>query len=123
EPEVLGVLEFSSREIREPDEILLAMLASVSSQISQFIERREAEKTLHQRERELGLARQIQQGLLPRTAPTLAGFDIAGASQPTQETGGDYFDFFPTADGRLAVPGADPRGPRAAAAPPLTRAP
>ena len=76
----LGVLEFFSREVREPDEALLAMMASIGSQISQFIERRQMEKTLHQREREVGLARQIQLGLLPRTAPALTGFDLGGAS-------------------------------------------
>jgi len=51
--EVLGVMEFFSREIREPDEKLLAMITSVGSQIGQFIERRRAEETLRRREREL----------------------------------------------------------------------
>src|SRR5919206_268381 len=41
---VLGVLEFFSREIREPDRELQGMLLSIGSQIGQFIERREAEE-------------------------------------------------------------------------------
>ena len=41
--DVLGVLEFFSRHIREPDAGLRGMLVSVGSQIGQFIERREAE--------------------------------------------------------------------------------
>ena len=44
--EVLGVLEFFSREIRPPDEDLLQMLASIGGQIGQFIERRRAQGEL-----------------------------------------------------------------------------
>jgi len=44
--EVLGVLEFFSREIRRPDAELLALLATVGSQIGQFAERKRAEEEL-----------------------------------------------------------------------------
>jgi signal transduction histidine kinase/CheY-like chemotaxis protein len=44
--ETLGVLEFFSREIREPDSDLLQLMASIGSQIGQFIERKEAEEAL-----------------------------------------------------------------------------
>ncbi len=43
---VLGVLEFFSREIREPDEDLLELLATIGSQIGQFVERKRAENEL-----------------------------------------------------------------------------
>jgi two-component system sensor histidine kinase/response regulator len=43
---VLGVMEFFSREIRQPDAELLAMLDTIGSQIGQFIERRRAEEEL-----------------------------------------------------------------------------
>lgn len=42
--EVLGVIEFFAREIREPDETLLDMMLAVGSRIGQFIERTEAEE-------------------------------------------------------------------------------
>ncbi len=45
--EVLGVLEFFSRQIRRPDEELLALLATAGSQIGQFVERRRAEDELN----------------------------------------------------------------------------
>jgi PAS domain S-box-containing protein len=51
--EVFGVMEFFSREIREPDEALLEMMASMSSQIGQFIGRRRSEAALQRREQEL----------------------------------------------------------------------
>ncbi|MFI5177647.1 MAG: response regulator [Vicinamibacterales bacterium] len=44
---VLGVMEFFSREIREPDEELLTMLDAIGSQVGQFIERRRAEEELN----------------------------------------------------------------------------
>ncbi|HKV99247.1 MAG TPA: response regulator, partial [Vicinamibacterales bacterium] len=46
ERDVLGVMEFFSREIREPDEELLTMLDTIGRQIGQFIERRRAEEDL-----------------------------------------------------------------------------
>jgi PAS domain S-box-containing protein len=42
--EVLGVLEFFSREVRPPDAALLAMMSSIGSQIGQVIERQRAEE-------------------------------------------------------------------------------
>jgi PAS domain S-box-containing protein len=49
--EVLGVIEFFSREIRQPDQELLNMLATIGSQIGQFIERKRAEAALQESER------------------------------------------------------------------------
>ena len=42
--EVLSVIEFFSREIREPDANLLAMLSTVGNQIGMFIDRRRAQE-------------------------------------------------------------------------------
>ena len=44
--EVLGVLEFFSHQIRQPDTKLLKLLSAIGSQIGQFIERTEAEAAL-----------------------------------------------------------------------------
>jgi PAS domain S-box-containing protein len=49
--EILGVMEFFSREIREPEEGLLELLAGFGSQIGQFAERKRAEETLRENER------------------------------------------------------------------------
>lgn len=43
--------------------------------------------------RELETAREIQERLLPREELTAGGFQITGASIPSREIGGDYFDF------------------------------
>jgi sigma-B regulation protein RsbU (phosphoserine phosphatase) len=46
----------------------------------------------------LQVAKEIQQNLLPQEIPNLSGFDIAARSVYCDETGGDYFDFFPCED-------------------------
>lgn len=61
-------------------------------------------------EHDLGIARSIQQGLLPKTPPSIDGFDIAGWNQPADETGGDYYDWQQLADGSVAVTVADVTG-------------
>lgn len=60
--------------------------------------------------RALGVAKDVQQSLLPDKNPRLAGFDIAGTSIYCDETGGDYYDFIPLNQGRLAVVVGDVSG-------------
>jgi PAS domain S-box-containing protein len=55
------------------------------------------------------VAREVQQRYYNTTA-TLAGFDIAGAAYPADQTGGDYFDFLPRPDGSLYLVVADVTG-------------
>lgn len=53
EGEVLGVMEFFSHRIQQPDDDLLEMLSSVGSQIGQFVERKLAERGVKEREQRL----------------------------------------------------------------------
>jgi sigma-B regulation protein RsbU (phosphoserine phosphatase) len=43
----------------------------------------------------LDIAKEVQQHLLPGSAPKIPGLDIAGKSIYCEETGGDYFDYLP----------------------------
>lgn len=54
--EFLGVLEFFSHDVREPDKELLKLMVGIGSQIGQFIERRWAEKALYESYTQLRLA-------------------------------------------------------------------
>ncbi|MBA3767107.1 MAG: PAS domain S-box protein, partial [Acidobacteria bacterium] len=45
---VLGVIEFFSSEIRQPDEDMIRMMTTVGNQIGQFIERKRAEQALNE---------------------------------------------------------------------------
>lgn len=94
--EFLGVLEFYSSEVREPDEQVREMMCSVGRQISQFIERRGAERQFLEQEHDRRTAKRIQQGLLPKSMPHLSGFEISGRSVAPHAVGGDCFDFIPT---------------------------
>jgi PAS domain S-box-containing protein len=55
--EVLGVLEFFSKQIQQPDRRLLDMMSAIGSQMGQFIERKEAEDALRVYARDLEAAR------------------------------------------------------------------
>jgi signal transduction histidine kinase len=57
--DVVGVMEFFSHEIRQPDQDLLDMMATIGSQIGQFIERKRAEEALRASEASLAEAQQI----------------------------------------------------------------
>lgn len=65
---------------------------------------------------ELRDAAVVQRGLLPRNGPILAGLEYAGVCQPARLIGGDYFDYFEVAPGRLALLVADVSGKGAPAA-------
>lgn len=61
-------------------------------------------------EREMELATEIQQRLLPRSLPELAGFSFAAWSRSARHVGGDYHDLIPLPDGRVALVVADVSG-------------
>ncbi len=61
----------------------------------------EAEKL--KMERDLSLARKIQQGLLPKCIPNISGLDICGEMIPAMQVGGDYYDLIQVSDNKLFV--------------------
>lgn len=46
-------------------------------------------------QKELEIAKGIQQTFLPESAPVIEGFDLAGLNTPALEVGGDFYDFIP----------------------------
>jgi phosphoserine phosphatase RsbU/P len=53
--------------------------------------------------RELEIAREVQQRLFPQFGPPIAGLDYAGKCRPASSVGGDYYDFVSMCDGRLGI--------------------
>jgi len=49
-------------------------------------------------EREIEIAREVQQRLFPQTFPTIPGIDIAAHCRPAHAVGGDYYDLISIAD-------------------------
>ena len=60
--------------------------------------------------RELEIAREVQQHLLPQHFPVISGLDYAGICRPAQEVGGDYYDVLELPGGRLGVAIGDVSG-------------
>jgi sigma-B regulation protein RsbU (phosphoserine phosphatase) len=100
------------------------LLEILQKQISLGRERREARRQaaeearageeallhLHEQEREFAEARAIQEKLLPREIPQIAGFEIAAVSQSARVVGGDYFDVLPFDETTLGICIADVAG-------------
>lgn len=60
--------------------------------------------------RDLEMARTIQKSFLPQTIPQWDGWDVAAFWNPIREVAGDFYDFMPLPDGRMAVVIADVSG-------------
>lgn len=60
--------------------------------------------------RELEIAQDIQQLLLPRTLPQMPGFGLAGGWQSAREVGGDFYDAIAVGDDSLLLMIADVMG-------------
>jgi serine phosphatase RsbU (regulator of sigma subunit) len=54
-------------------------------------------------ERDMELARQVQQQLLPDAIPVVPGLEFAVEYDPAWAIGGDFYDFIPIAGGRLLL--------------------
>jgi sigma-B regulation protein RsbU (phosphoserine phosphatase) len=59
---------------------------------------------------EFDIARRVQAQLLPNGPPDAAGLDVAGVCVPANEVGGDYYDYFRSDGGPLAVAVGDVSG-------------
>jgi phosphoserine phosphatase RsbU/P len=58
-------------------------------------------------DRELQMAREIQESLLPRKLPALHGYQVAARWRSAREVAGDFYDVFRLADGRMGLVIAD----------------
>ncbi len=72
--------------------------------------REEAIHHLQEQEREIAEAKAIQEKLLPRETPQLAGYEIASSWQSAGAVGGDYFDVLPLGEDTLGLCIADVAG-------------
>jgi serine phosphatase RsbU (regulator of sigma subunit) len=61
-------------------------------------------------QKELETARQIQQSILPESAPRMAGLDIAARYVPMAAVAGDFYDFIVLDDKRIGILVADVSG-------------
>jgi sigma-B regulation protein RsbU (phosphoserine phosphatase) len=85
------------------DQRLLSICAAQCAQVIENARLYREERTLMKLKEEMGLAREIQKNLLPKTQPQVPGYDIYGITVPAKEVGGDYYDFFPLPGNKLAI--------------------
>jgi PAS domain S-box-containing protein len=73
-------------------------------------ERKRSEQISREREGQLIAAQKIQEHILPRSAPDVPGFDIAGALVAAEFAAGDYFDYLSLPDGSMGIVVGDVSG-------------
>ncbi|HEY5642002.1 MAG TPA: SpoIIE family protein phosphatase [Woeseiaceae bacterium] len=61
-------------------------------------------------DREITVARDVQMGTLPKSMPVIQGYEFGGAFAPTDQTGGDLYDFVPLDEKRLLLLMGDATG-------------
>ncbi|MGN6368076.1 MAG: SpoIIE family protein phosphatase [Phycisphaerae bacterium] len=88
--------------------------AAVARQIREHVvaalQEAETRRKLDRMEQDVRTARMIQMGLLPKGPPAVEGYDIAGWSEPADQTGGDYYDWMELPGGKVLFTIADATG-------------
>jgi sigma-B regulation protein RsbU (phosphoserine phosphatase) len=79
---------------------VMANIAAIRIEHARLVLIEQAEKVM---EVELAQASEIQRSLLPLETPSVPGYELAGFNLACRTVGGDYYDFIPYTDGRLAV--------------------
>ena len=107
---MMGALELRATRPSAFDARAVEILQLFGSVVAGGIERARLKDELRDKHRidsEFMVARQVMEELIPRSVPTLQGFDIAGVNEASFEVGGDYYEFIPLPDDRWAIIIAD----------------
>jgi phosphoserine phosphatase RsbU/P len=111
---VIGLIYVDNGTIFRPfsqeDLDLLTVMANVAAIRIEHARLAEVEQSEKLMELELAQASEIQSMLLPTEAPVYPGYDLAGHNLPCRTVGGDYFDFVPYSDGKVALAVGDVSG-------------
>jgi phosphoserine phosphatase RsbU/P len=115
---VLGILSLGPKRSEEPySKADMRLLGSVATQTGLALENtrlaEEVAAEVAQRERinrEIEIAREVQERLFPQNPPEIDGLDYAGYCRPASGVGGDYYDFLSLPDGSLGIAIGDVSG-------------
>ena len=109
----IGAFSLESDQPDAYDHDDLELLEAFASLAAISLERaRQHEEILEKRrlEEELSIAKRIQKTFLPQKKPQVPGFDISGINIPSEEVGGDYYDFIPINQSQMGIVIADVSG-------------
>ena len=110
---VMGALELRATRAEAFDAGAVEILQLFGTVVAGAIESARLKDEVRDKRRidsELMVARQVMEELIPRTIPTLEGFDIAGVNEASFEVGGDYYEFIRLPDDRWGIIIADVAG-------------
>jgi len=103
----MGLFLFADLDVPPTPALLLPPLAWI---VIEGWRRTKAEQHVRERAKELQVARDIQQHLLPAGPPDVPELDCWGINVPAEAIGGDYYDWVPVGEDRLAVVVGDVSG-------------
>ena len=107
---VLQILNKTSGVFDDQDEYVGQALAAQAAVVIHRAKITEAIIASERLDREISVARDVQIGTLPKEMPVIEGYDFGGAFEPTDQTGGDLYDFVPMGDKRLFLLMGDATG-------------
>ena len=115
---LIGIMSLGPKQSEEPfTSSDIRLLDSVTTQTGLALENSrltaEIATEVAQRERmnrELEIAREVQERLFPQSIPALDGIELAGFCRPALGIGGDYYDYFALPNGDLGVAVGDVSG-------------
>ncbi|MFQ5349335.1 MAG: SpoIIE family protein phosphatase [Thermoanaerobaculia bacterium] len=111
---LVGALDLESTEYdafsEEHEQIMTALASHIATALENARLYGRVVANERRLEEDLSTAREIQRGLLPAEPPELAGFEIGAAFAAARELSGDFYDFLPLGEGRLALAVGDVAG-------------
>ncbi|MBT8100200.1 MAG: SpoIIE family protein phosphatase [Gammaproteobacteria bacterium] len=107
---VLQILNKNSGTFDDQDEFIAVALAAQAAVVLHRARITEQIIESEKLDREISVARDVQIGTLPKTMPDIDGYEFAGAFSPTDQTGGDLYDFVKLDDVRLMLLMGDATG-------------
>lgn len=116
--QLMGVITLGPKRSEEPyTSTDLRLLESVATQTGLALEIGNLARSLataatqrERIEREIEVAREVQERLFPQEIPAIDGVSLAGHCRPAQGVGGDYYDLFTLGDGRVGLAVGDVSG-------------
>jgi len=113
EDSLVGVLQILNKNggvFDAKDEFVAQALAAQAAVVLHRVKVTEQIIASERLDREISVARDVQMGTLPKDMPEIEGYEFGGAFQPTDQTGGDLYDFVPLGDNRLFLLMGDATG-------------
>ena len=102
-----GMVQELNARLRSADLQMITDLKRKNQALAQaYRELQEAQAALVQKERlerELELARELQQTILPRDLPVWQGVSFAARSRSARQVGGDFYDVISLSEGRFGL--------------------